>query len=290
MDKRSENEANDKKHRALMDWKKSYIELLIDELHPFGDTLEIGFGLGDSAARMQTYKLKSQTIIESDPQIAEKAKLWGNKNENVKVIPGSWQNVFSQLGVFDAIFFNDYPLESEMEILRQLSPQEATAISSNIKTLLDGLEEQMSQISVQFSDKEIDNFYQQVGQFNLKELTKFFSNLKDRGNISKKQYENAIKKYHLDDKLKNSSDNESKQADPMLLFLEECIKHHMRKGSRFSSFLLDSKSKYEDPLFFDRIITNPELDYTENLIPIKMSNGKTKEALLFVVKKVSGSP
>jgi hypothetical protein len=281
------SETNDKKHQDLMDWKKSYIELLIDELHPFGDTLEIGFGLGDSAARIQTYKLKSHTIIEIDPQITEKAKLWGNKHENVKVIQGPWQNVLSQLGVFDVIFFNDYPLESEMEILRQLSPEEATEISSNVETLLGELEEQMSQMTAQFSDKELDDFNQQVGQFNLKNWTKFLSNLKDRGNISKIQYENAIKKYHLQDELKNSSNNDTKQADPMLLFLEECLKNHMRKGSRFSSFLPVSKSKYEDPLFFDRIITNPELDYTENLIPIKISNGKSKEVLLFVVKKVS---
>lgn len=283
MDKKNETE---EEKRILLDWKTSYLELLIDALQPFGDVLQVGFGLDDSATRIQNYKPKSHTIIESDSQIAGKAKLWGSKYENVKIIQDSWQNGLSQLGSFDIIFFNDYPLESEKEILGQLNPEEASAITSNAKTVLEQLEKKISQTTTPFSDKEISDFYQKIGKFNVNELTKFLRKLKDKGNISNIQYEKAIKEYQLEDDLKIYSESDTKQAEPMLLFLLECIKNHMRQGSRFSSFLPVSKSKYEDSIFFDRIITTPELDYTENVIPIKMSNGKTREALLFIVKKV----
>ena len=269
--------------------KKNDVGLWIDELHPFGDILEIGFGLGDTAAQIQTYAIKSHTIIESDPQTAEKAKLWGSNYRNVKVIQGSWQDVLSQLGAFDVIFFNDYPFESEMQIQRQLKPEDIGAISNDAKALLDELRGQISQLTMKFSDKELDDFYQQVGRFHLEDLTKFLSDLKENGNISNKQYADMMKKYHLQEKITIKSVNNTQQAEPerMLLFLEECIKNHMRKGSLFTSYLPYSRSKYQDTLFFDRIITNPELDYTENMIPIKTANGQSEEALLMVVKKSS---
>lgn len=280
----TKSQTNDNK-QTLMDWKKPYLELLIDELQPFGDTLEVGFGQGDAANRIQSFKPKSHTIIEMDPQVAEKAKAWSSKYKNVKVIQGPWQDVLPQLGAFDAIFFNDYPLNCEMEMLKQLSSEEVAEFSKKAKILLGDLEQHLSQVSVKFSDKEIDDFYQKIGQHNSKELARFFNSLKERGNITKIQHENAVKKYQLQDHAKNVS-NEVKQVDPMLPFLEECVKKHLKAGSRFSSFSIDSKSKFEDPIFFDRIITNSDFDYSENVTSIKTSNGKTKEALLFVIKKV----
>lgn len=278
----SKNDSKDKKYKAFMDWKKSYIELLIDELKPFGDTLEIGFGLGISAERLQKYEVKSHTIIEVNPQIAEKAKIWSTKHNNVRIIQDSWQNALPNLGIFDAIFFNAYPIESGEE----LSSEDASGISNSINTLLVDLKNQMSQINIKFTDKEIDEFYNKIGQFNLNVLPEFLNGLKNRGNISPQQYENSIKKYKLENKSINQS-SELKEAEPMLTFLEACINNHMKIGSRFTSFLLNSKSKFEDTVFFDRIITTPELEYTENLVPIKSFEDKPREALLFIVKKIA---
>lgn len=281
----TKSQANDKKQQNLMDWKKPYLELLIDELHPAGDTLEVGFGLGDAANRIQSFKPKSHTIIETDPQLAEKAKAWANKQNHVKVIQGSWSEVLPQLGTFDAIFFNDYPSNCELEMLSELSSEEVAEFAKKAKILLQDLEQHLSEVSVKFTDNEIDDFYHKIGQHNSKELAKFFNHLKERGHITKIQHENAIKKYQLQNQAKNVP-NEAKPTDPMLPFLEECVKKHMKAGSRFSSFSIDSKSKFEDPLFFDRIITNPNFDYSENMTSLKTSNGKTKEVLLFVIKKI----
>ena len=54
----------DGKFQVMMEWEKPYMHACIDALKPFGDVLEIGFGLGYSAERIQTYHPKSHTIIE----------------------------------------------------------------------------------------------------------------------------------------------------------------------------------------------------------------------------------
>ena len=65
----------------------------------------------------------------------------------------------------------------------------------------------------------------------------------------------------------------------------------MRPGSRFSCFLEDPTSKFEDETFFNTIITNPHLGYREELIDIevppscKYYRGNT--ALVITITKLS---
>ncbi len=56
----------------------------------------------------------------------------------------------------------------------------------------------------------------------------------------------------------------------------------MRKGSRLLCFLNESDSKYEDPQFFDQIITNPSLDYQELKI-----HGPQGETNVFLIEKLT---
>lgn len=283
--------SQESKRQALMEWKKSYTESLINELHPSGNVLEVGFGFGHAAECIQSYHPTSHIIIESNPQIAEEAKKWASKNKNVTVIQDSWKNAISSLGKFESIFFNDYPPESEKEIFKLLSSEETALISVQAKELLETLKEQMSQITVTFSDQEIDEFYQTVGKFNIKEMPTFLKNLKERKNITDKQYKEAVEKYQLqEDSLKNplsSTSIDEKSTDSMIDFLKECIANHMQKGSRFSSFLMSPISKYEDSVFFDLIITSPEFDYREQLIPINVTNFNPIESLVMVIEKTS---
>ena len=275
---------DDKLKDKVIEWNKSYIEAIIDELRPSGEVLQVGFGLGHAADRIQTYHPKNHVIIESDPQLAKEAKNWASHKENVSVIEGTWQNVLPTLVAFNSIFFNDYPISSGVEMAKRLSPEEAAATASQAKELLGMLEEQLSQIEVQYSDEEIEDFYQKIGQFYPKEMPKFFQTLKDKGCISEQQYENAFKKYNIGANSTKEPSTEQ-QIDPMLAFLEECLKSHMQKGSRFSSFLGDTTSKYEDSQFFDRIITDPNLDYHEKLVSIQVPDYKFNEALIMVLDK-----
>ena len=52
-------------HQVMMEWEKPYMEACIDLLDPSGQVLEIGFGLGYSAAVICNNKNVNQyTVIE----------------------------------------------------------------------------------------------------------------------------------------------------------------------------------------------------------------------------------
>jgi len=108
----------DNKYQVMMSWEQNLMEKCIDELNPInGDVLEIGFGMGYSAKQIQKYKPKSHTIIEMDSMVINKAKTdlgfhsTLGKYDNIKWVHGTWQERLNELGKFDYIFFDDYPLE-----------------------------------------------------------------------------------------------------------------------------------------------------------------------------------
>ena len=100
----------DNKHQVMMEWEKPYMEACIDKLQPKGDVLEIGFGMGYSATRIQKYKPKSHTIIEMDPTVIERLKEWAKDYDNIIIVEGTWQEKIHNLGTFDEIFMDDSPL------------------------------------------------------------------------------------------------------------------------------------------------------------------------------------
>ena len=109
--------------QVMMQWEKPYMEASIDFLSPNGNVLEIGFGCGYSASQIMKFPIESYTIIECDPAIIEKIKKWREKYSNIKIniIEGKWQEKLATLGVFDAIYFDDFPLNitkdsSQLEI------------------------------------------------------------------------------------------------------------------------------------------------------------------------------
>lgn len=278
------------KMQVMLQWKKSYLEALIDELQPFGDVLEIGFGHGYAADRIQTFKPKSHTIIEADPERLLEARAWAKKHSNITIIESTWQNKLPTLGIFDTLFFNDDLIDSDRGMICRIHPEKIAQSSSQAKELLSKFEEQIPQLSANYTDQDIDDFYQKIGQYNLKELFDFFGKLKEYGFITEKQYQQTLKKYHLepDESPKKQVIN---QGDTSFVFLEDCLKNHMRKRSRFSCFSKDVTSKYEDSQFFDHVITNPYIDYHEKVIPIKVPHFsdyyKFDEALIMVVEKFS---
>jgi len=282
-----ENITVEEKKQYLRELKKSYVNALIKALRPSGDVLEIGFGLGDGAAFIQQSKPKSHTIIESDPHLAKEAEKWASKYPNVKVIADSWQNALPKLGNFDAIFYNDYPIDNEIDLIQSLSSEDANLIAQRSKELLTILETELAQVEAAYSDHEIDEFYDQLGHQNPNELFKFFGKLKEHGHITPKQYDHVIKKYQIQEpKIKNPSYDFSGQADSLLLFLQESLKKHMHKGSRLTAYLNDRTSKYEDSRFFEAIITNPHVEYQEKLEPLQVANCKG-EVIVMTVEKLS---
>jgi len=98
-------------HQVMMEWEKPYMEASIDFLEPKGHVLEIGFGCGYSATQILKHPIKSYTVIECDPVVIAKAKLWReNRPVPIEIIEGTWQEKLPLVGVFDEIYFDDFPL------------------------------------------------------------------------------------------------------------------------------------------------------------------------------------
>ena len=70
-----------------------------------GNILEIGFGLGISSNKIQSYDIDSHVIIEKRKKIYDKAVEWAKHKENVTVHLGDWINILPKLNYsFDAIY------------------------------------------------------------------------------------------------------------------------------------------------------------------------------------------
>ena len=102
-------------HQVMMEWEKPYMEKSIELFNPFGRTLEIGFGLGYSATKIcEMENVTEYNVIECCPVVWEKFNEWRDnqliKRPTLKInlIKGRWQDVLSEEGLFDSIYFDDY--------------------------------------------------------------------------------------------------------------------------------------------------------------------------------------
>jgi guanidinoacetate N-methyltransferase len=96
--------------QVMMEWEKPYMQAIIKNLNPKGDVLEIGFGMGFSATEIQMHDIESHTIIESSPEVLQKAYKWaGEQRHRVIIVEGSWQKALNDLGAYDSIFLDDSP-------------------------------------------------------------------------------------------------------------------------------------------------------------------------------------
>jgi hypothetical protein len=96
-------------YQTMMEWEKPYMDAIIENLSPSGDVLEIGFGLGYSANKIQSFNINSHTIIENNPEVFEVLKNWVLKQKNkINIIFGDWQEILPNLKQkYDSIFFDD---------------------------------------------------------------------------------------------------------------------------------------------------------------------------------------
>jgi hypothetical protein len=103
----------DYNYQTMMEWEKPYMDAIIENLSPSGDVLEIGFGLGYSANKIQSFNINSHTIIECDENVYQRALKWKeNYNHTINIIFEKWENIYQTLPKFDCIFFDDYDIET----------------------------------------------------------------------------------------------------------------------------------------------------------------------------------
>jgi protein-L-isoaspartate O-methyltransferase len=273
------------KFQVMMEWEKPYMQACIDALKPFGDVLEVGFGLGYSATHIQSYKPKSHTIIEFHPEIAAKAREWAKQYPNVIIVEDTWQNALSRLKIFDCIFFDDYPLQSEEEMqkMEEESAQSSLVLKQGAQVIQEVEKTLPFLKELKYSDSDLDALMKEVatGQANQWfPVARFFKELFERRQISESQFQHRmdamVKGGHLTKEeltfllTPPKKDPFAGTQDRLYLFLSECLKSHMRKNSRFSCFLSSAVSKFEDERFFNAIITNPDLDFHEEEMTLEV--------------------
>jgi hypothetical protein len=300
-------------HQVMMEWEKPYMEACIEALCPIGHVLEIGFGCGYSATAIQKFSPLSHTIIEYHPTVAAKARTWAQEYKNVRIVEDTWQQALDKLGVFDQIFFDDYPLESQKQQKELVKTQEkASWIISKGKKVVQKIKDKFSFLeSLQYKDEDLEYFFQEIKKkknVSKEHFLPFFYELKTKGQITLAQYESILDRL-LCEKIIDAQIKEdflkkiqpkigeffsfNKRGDRFFDFLQRCLKKHMKHSSRFSCYLEHPVSRYDDEEFTTHVILNPHVDYQEKWVDVEVPSNctyyKGDKALVMLITKKHGN-
>jgi SAM-dependent methyltransferase len=108
--------------QVMQDWERPLMQAMADMVtESHGDILEVGFGMGISATKIQEAGVRSHTIIEINEEVTESFDRWraNYPQRNIRLVRGKWQDVVDELGPFDGVFFDAYPLD-EAEFLEYI--------------------------------------------------------------------------------------------------------------------------------------------------------------------------
>ncbi|EFJ15138.1 hypothetical protein SELMODRAFT_118824 [Selaginella moellendorffii] len=101
---------NEESEGVMMAWERPLMEAHAKAVCCGGDDiLNVGFGMGLVDTAIQSYNPSSHTIIEAHPDVYARMISTGWKEKaNVRIVFGRWQDVISELGQYDGIFFDTY--------------------------------------------------------------------------------------------------------------------------------------------------------------------------------------
>jgi hypothetical protein len=174
----------------------------------------------------------------------------GRPRSCATIDPLKWRETLPGLGVFDLILLHHSLPHAEEKV---------TLLLRSGQALLEMAKEACPQIfTFRYSDRELDAFCEEISA-DRRYLSRFLSELQGAGQIAREQYRRIAGKYQLEER----SSPPPSQPDDLFPLIQECLTHHMQKGSKLICVLKPPHSKYEDPQFFEQIITHPSLDYQE---------------------------
>lgn len=98
---------------VMMDWETPVMLNMARQVcQNGGHIVEVGFGMGISAGEIQKQNILTHTIIESNPQIYEKALEWSVGKTNVRIVYQDFVNYLDTTSDrFDGVFFDTFPSE-----------------------------------------------------------------------------------------------------------------------------------------------------------------------------------
>ena len=261
-------------------WEEKAVKELVNLLQPVGDVLEIQFTSGLAAKLIQEQQPKSHTVIEPEVALAKKAMAV----PKATVIQKPWKEGLLQLGTYDAILVGRDFGDVQNAGLKEHHGLATMALRKE-KDLHEMIEKQLPELAqIKYSDKDLEAFCRQLEKEHRKNLPRFLYQLKQRGQITEAQYEKVLTEHKLP---KEQSEpipvRIDRSSDRIFEVLSICLDKHMRKGSRFVCFL--DESNYENPSFFDQVITNPFVNYQEKRIKGTSSSGSEESVLAMLVEK-----
>jgi len=108
----SENELIIAGMEVMQVWERPLMKALAQEAaRSKGHVLEVGFGMGISATYLVEAGCASYTVIEPHPEVLAFFDKWARQQSiNVEAKKGFWEDVIDQLGMFDGILFDTYPV------------------------------------------------------------------------------------------------------------------------------------------------------------------------------------
>lgn len=246
----------------------------------FGTLLQIGLGHPSLLEIIHARPFKRHVLIPLSEEEKKSVACTPAKLELIQET--SWQKALTPLPSFDTILFIAPPPVPGMTNVRSASSF-ALQGQKNLLTL----EETFSFLKTKvYQQEDIDEFFASFDKKSLvhpKYLLRFFFDLKTEKNISSIQWENiahrllqeklvdaATLTLFLEEQEQNKAPSKDSLSETDLLFeiLQHCLKSHMKAGSIFRAYLYDTRSKFEEERFFNHIITNPALDYKEELLPL----------------------
>jgi guanidinoacetate N-methyltransferase len=102
-------------HIVMQRWETPYMQELARIASSKGGTvLELGFGMGISAAFIQSCNIGRHIIIEANSEVAQMARDFAREALRfVEVLEGLWEDHINQIpdGSLDGILFDTYPLQ-----------------------------------------------------------------------------------------------------------------------------------------------------------------------------------
>lgn len=240
-----------------------YLKALIEQLNPQGNVLQVGFYSDACVQEIQKYHPKTYTLIENDPEKIARAKKWAPA---VITMDSPWEAALPKLGVFDILLFTSTTLPQNPNKEESSHPPKRVYTSPTSKRGMNALsfghgsatlemaEDLFPDLStIQYSDEDLDAFLNTI-PFSLEHLTPFLEELKTNGQITEEQFNRVLNQHQ---KTPETS------FDPLIPFLQSCLKSHMDDKSLASWIEPRHSSKYDCPDFFEQIITQPNAKYEE---------------------------
>lgn len=109
--------------QVMQSWERPLMQrLALAAARGGGDVLEVGFGMGISASFILEAGVRSYTVIECNDGVISTFERWRQRypQTEIRLVRGRWQDVADQLGNYDGILFDTYPLSQDEYIRNEV--------------------------------------------------------------------------------------------------------------------------------------------------------------------------